>query len=573
MNGDVLKDLESAIKEHVEPGDTIQARTGYQFSYAAVHELIRQYWDRELASDERLTLAGINTGIWAGPLVEAGAVDHLISAFIGLGYPSPRRHPVIQERIVDGDVTLEDWTYLTLIQRLRAGAMGVPFTPTNSLSGSSIGPDSDTATIDDPLGDGEAHVVSSFEPDVSIGHGLVADRAGNTIVSPIRAEGSWGAFASDRAIITVEKIVDASVIREYSDSVTIPSYAVDAVVEAPFGAHPRPSYNPHHIGSVSDYGYDRDFLLSFREASRSAEALEAWVREWILDTDWEGYLQSLGEDRLRGLTNGTWPQGDLAGTLANARVSDPIETARPTEKEQMIVHTARVLDERIETGDFEVVFGGIGVAHLASWIYRTLCERDDRPSVPLLIESGAYDFEPPRGEAYIFSPRALPSAKSIDGSVFALGTVIEDARSLALLTGAQIDRAGNVNSSRLGGEPFVGSGGANDALSNADEVVLVVEASPNRLVEEVEFITGPGRNVTTVCTQYGILRKRNDELRIETVFVPRGESADERLETFKQNVGWDVQAIPDVETVGWSPDDDELIETLRAIDPAGDFRA
>jgi hypothetical protein len=239
----------------------------------------------------------------------------------------------------------------------------------------------------------------------------------------------------------------------------------------------------------------------------------------------------------------------------------------------MIVHTARVLDERVGAGNFEVVFGGIGVAHLASWIYRSLCERDDRPSVPLLIESGAYDFEPPRGEAYIFSPRALPTAKSIDGSVFALGTVIEDARSLALLTGAQIDSAGNVNSSRLGGEPFVGSGGANDALSNADEVVLVVEASPNRLVEEVEFVTGPGRNVTTVCTQYGILRKRNGELRIETVFVPPGESADDRLESFKQNVGWDVQAISDVETVAWSPDDDELIETLRTIDPAGDFRA
>ncbi|MFP4625545.1 MAG: CoA-transferase [Natronomonas sp.] len=570
---DGITDLESAIDDLVRPGDTIHARTGYQFSYAVVHELVRQYWDEDLPEGERLTLAGINTGAWAGPLIQAGAVDRLISAFTGLGYPSPRLHPVNREHIAEGDVTLEDWTYLTIIQRLRAGALGVPFAATNSLAGSSIGPDARTTTIENPVGDGDAHLIAPLEPDVTFTHGLVADRAGNTIVAPIRSEGPWGVYASDRVIVTVERIVDESVIRRHSDAATIPGYAVDAVVEAPFGAHPGPCYNPQGIGGVTDYGYDRDFLLSLRAASTEQSTLESWVEEWILGTDWMGYLQSLGEDRLRQLTAGTWPQGRLAEGLAADR-SRETTTEPPSDKERMIVRTARLLDDRTRGDDFEVVFGGIGVSHLASWLYSELCDREDRPALPLLIESGAYDFTPPRSDGYIFTPRALPSAAVVDTSTFALGAVIEHARSLALLTGAQIDRQGNVNSSYLGGKPFVGSGGANDALSNADEVILIVEASPRRLVDEVEFVTGPGRNVTTVCTQYGILRKRDGELRIEVVFVPANgpQSVADRLAEFEDAVGWDVRVAEDVEVKSWNPADDRLVETVRAIDPKGDFR-
>lgn len=570
---DVTTDLESAIEDAVDPGDTIHARTGYQFSYAVVHELVRQYWDADLPEGDGLTLAGINTGAWAGPLIQAGAVDRLVSAFTGLGYPSPRLHPLNRERIADGDVTLEDWTYLTLIQRLRAGALGVPFAATNSLSGSSIGPSADTATIDNPVGEGDAHVIASLEPDVTFAHGLVADRSGNAIVAPIRSEGPWGVFASDRVVLTVERVVDESVIRRHKGAVTIPGYAVDAVVETPFGAHPGPSYNPQGIGGVIDYGYDRDFQLSFREASTSPETLETWVDTWILGTDWMGYLQALGEERLRRLTAGSWPQGRLAEDLSESRAQGT--SAEPvTEKERMVVRTARLIDERAREDDFEVLFGGIGVSHLASWLYSELCDADARRGLPLLIESGAYDFDPPRSDGYIFTPRALPTAALLDTSTFALGAVIEHARSLAVLTGAQIDRKGNVNSSYLGGKPFVGSGGANDALSNADEVVLVVEASPRRLVDEVEFVTGPGRHVTTVCTQYGILRKRDGELRIEVVFLPADGSttADDRLAAFEAAVGWDVRVAEDPDVREWDPTDDQLVETMRAIDPEGDFR-
>jgi len=244
----------------------------------------------------------------------------------------------------------------------------------------------------------------------------------------------------------------------------------------------------------------------------------------------------------------------------------------PAESERLVVWAAREIADRVDDGDYEVVFGGIGVSHVASWVYRALCEREGTEARPLLVESGTYDFEPPTNDAYIFTPRALPTAKVVDSSTFGLGLVMATARNLSVLTGAQIDRQGNVNSTQFGGDHFVGSGGANDALSNSDEVVLVVEATPNRLVDEVEYVTGPGRNVTTVVTQYGTLRKRDGDLQIAEVNVPPGESADARLAAFEDAVGWDVDRDADVGEREWRAVDEELVDVLRSVDPVGDFR-
>lgn len=566
-------DLRTAIADHVEPGDTLHFRGGYQFSFAAVHELLRQYWRSDLSPAERFTLVAIGATEWSGPLVRADLIDRLVVSFAGLGYPSPAPHPLLRNRIADGSLEVEDWTYLTLIERLRAGALGHPFVPTNSLEGSSIGPPAETAVVESPFAEADTLVVSPLCPDVSFVHGIVADRDGNTIVSPILSEDHWGAYASETVVATVERVVEDDVVRAHNHETALPGYAVDAVVEAPFGAHPGPLYNPLGIGDVSGYDYDREFYLGLREANRSPDALDAWVEEWVLDTDWSGYLARVGSDRLRAAGGTPLPPGSQRDALDATADVPTVGTDPPTERERMIVWAARELAECVTEGDHEVVFGGIGVSHVASWLYRELCDREGVDARPLLVESGTYDFVPPRDDAYIFTPKALPSAKLVDSSTFGLGLVMSTARNLSVLTGAQIDSRGNVNSGRIGGTHFVGSGGANDALSNSDEVVLVVEASPRRLVAEVEYVTGPGTDVTTVVTQYGTLRKRDGELRIGTVHVPPGAARESRLAAFEEAVGWDVSRDTDVTERGWGATDDDLVGVLRSMDAAGDYRA
>jgi acyl CoA:acetate/3-ketoacid CoA transferase alpha subunit/acyl CoA:acetate/3-ketoacid CoA transferase beta subunit len=567
-----VTDLRTAIADAVQPGDSLHLRGGYQFSFAAVQELVRQYWDEVLDPADRFDLVTISAGTWLGPLVQADAVRQITASFAGQAYPAPGPHPVVRERLADGHLSFEHWTYLTMIERLRAGALAHPFVPTNSLAGSDVGPTDATATVESPFGEDDSVVIPPLSPDVSLTHGVAADSAGNVIGSPVRTEDRWGALASDTVVATVEQVVETDEIRRYGDQTALPSYAVDYVVEAPFGAHPGPLYNPHGVGDVSGYGYDRSFYLDFREASEDADDLTAWTEEWLLDTDWEGYLAQLGDERVRALTSQTWRPGSQRDALDRSPAVPSTADESPVAKERLVVWAAHELADRAAAGDHEVVFGGIGLAHLASWAYHELCDREDRPARPLLIESGVYDYEPPRKDGYIFTPRAVPSAALVDGSAFGLGVVMATASSCSILTGAQIDRQGNVNSSELGGRHFVGSGGANDAMTNSTEVILTVLASPQRLVDEVEFVTGPGDNVSTIVTQYGTMRRRDGEFRIETLHLPPGESGDDRLADFQANVGWDVPVADEVGERDWRPADEALVDEVRQMDPAGDFR-
>jgi acyl CoA:acetate/3-ketoacid CoA transferase beta subunit len=116
------------------------------------------------------------------------------------------------------------------------------------------------------------------------------------------------------------------------------------------------------------------------------------------------------------------------------------------------------------------------------------------------------------------------------------------------LSGAEIDRNGNINSTRIPGASFVlGSGGAADVAARADECVVSVVASPRRLVENCAYVTSPGERVAAVCTNLGILRKREDgELHLSAVVDGEGPLA-ERVTRMKDACGWDLQVARDVE--------------------------
>ena len=80
-------------------------------------------------------------------------------------------------------------------------------------------------------------------------------------------------------------------------------------------------------------------------------------------------------------------------------------------------------------------------------------------------------------------------------------------RCLSILGAGQIDRFGNINSTRTSSGKFlVGSGGANDAM-NASEVILCLEQSKERFAGEIPYISGRGDSVTTVVSTSGVFKK------------------------------------------------------------------
>ena len=152
-------------------------------------------------------------------LVAAGIVRRLITAYAGESYPAGGVNPVFQQRDrFSGDVEIENWSQWTFVQRLMAGALGLPFLPTRSLAGSGLAEQQPRAramprsTI--PSAAGSIGVVAPLVPDLAILQGLAADAFGNVVMSPPYGESHWGALAArDGVIACVERIVPTDAIR------------------------------------------------------------------------------------------------------------------------------------------------------------------------------------------------------------------------------------------------------------------------------------------------------------------------------------------------------------------------
>jgi acyl CoA:acetate/3-ketoacid CoA transferase beta subunit len=156
-----------------------------------------------------------------------------------------------------------------------------------------------------------------------------------------------------------------------------------------------------------------------------------------------------------------------------------------------------------------------------------------------------------------------------------LGALVGGAGTITIgcLGGAQIDRFGNVNSTRIEPRPFlVGSGGGNDVASTATENVVVATLTPQRTPADCSYITSPGRTVRALVTDLGVLEKRGDVAPAELVLtaVPAGDgSLADRIATAQAACGWDLQVAAVVREL--LPPTAEEVGALRRWDPRGWF--
>jgi glutaconate CoA-transferase subunit A len=128
-------------------------------------------------------------------------------------------------------------------------------------------------SITDPFTGEALAAVPAMRPDVGIIHAQRADRAGNVIIEGIVGVQKEVALASKRAVVTVEEIVDD--LRPASpNSVVLPSWTIDAIVESPGGA--RPSYAHGY------YGRDNAFYTAWDSISRDRETFLTWMNDHVL---------------------------------------------------------------------------------------------------------------------------------------------------------------------------------------------------------------------------------------------------------------------------------------------------
>ncbi|TPQ17307.1 CoA transferase subunit A [Streptomyces sporangiiformans] len=279
--------LRDAIARYVHDGDTVCVEGfTHLIPTAAGHEIIRQ-------GRRGLTVVRMTADIVVDQMLAADCVTTLVSSFVGNS--SAGSLGELRRRVEDGRLTFEEYSHYGMVCRYLAGAQRLPFYPLRSYGGSDlprVNGQLRKVTSPYPGPDGEpehVYVVPPVNPDVTIVHAQRADRSGNTHVWGLTGVQAEAVYAARTAIVVVEEIVDASVVRSDPNRTLIPAHAVDAVVVCPRGAHP----------SFAQGYYDRDgaFYREWAHISKDPRRLAAWLDEWVYGTeDHAAYVSKLGRD-------------------------------------------------------------------------------------------------------------------------------------------------------------------------------------------------------------------------------------------------------------------------------------
>lgn len=267
--------------DHVAIGGCLYSRT----SLVLLREVLR-------ARRTGLTLSR-NLMCYEGELfMVAGATQTIVTSWMGIGLPWGLSR-ITREYVEGGRVRFEEWSHLAMGLRYRAAAMGVPFLPTLSMLGSDLLTTTSARTMTCPFTGELLCLVPALFPDVALLHVHRADRYGNAQVDGYPHMDADLAVAAATVIVSAEEIVDTEEIRRTADRTIVPFFAVDAVVEARYGAYPHECYGLYEADIDHIDAYAR------RVTSDGAGAVRAYLDEYVYGPDtFEAYLDRFGVSRL-----------------------------------------------------------------------------------------------------------------------------------------------------------------------------------------------------------------------------------------------------------------------------------
>ena len=198
-------------------------------------------------------------------LVGAGAVASVSSGYVGFGHAG--RPPHFVAAVEGGRIEDREYTEWLLLDRLRAASMGKPFLPTRAAIGSDILKLHDFRTVTDPYSDERYVAAPALNLDVAVLHAWRGSEDGY-VQFPWPPDHLWDldavvARAATTTIVTVDEVVDRSVIDAAAERTVLFPVDVDVIVAAPGGAWPT--------GSRPAYGEDHDAIRAYVRDGRLPE--------------------------------------------------------------------------------------------------------------------------------------------------------------------------------------------------------------------------------------------------------------------------------------------------------------
>ncbi len=232
-----------------------------------------------------------------------------------------------------------------------------------------------------------------------------------------------------------------------------------------------------------------------------------------------------------------------------------------------------------EIKDGETAFLGVGIPLLGG----LLAQKTHAPNAIIAMESGSIGPQPKRLILGVGDNACIENASYCTSLWRLFSDQQNGAFDIGCISGAQVDKYGNLNSTCIFGEGdywtpvsrLPGSGGANDIASSAHRTVYIMPLQKRRFLERVDYITScgyidgpdtrkkfglPGGGPAAIITNMCVFRfdKNTGEAYLDT--VKEGVTPEE----VRDNVSWDLKFAAEVKTI--EPPMVEQIEILRKLD-------
>jgi glutaconate CoA-transferase subunit A len=235
--------------------------------FAAGHEVLRQ-------GRRDLSLIRMTPDILYDQMIGVGAARRLVFSYGGNpGVGSLHRFRDAVEHGWPAPIELEEHSHAGMANRYAAGASRLPFAVMRGYVGTDLAAITEVAPITCPFTGEQLVAVPALRPDVAIIHAQEADHAGNVQLWGIPGVQKEAVLSADRAIVTVERVVDE--LQPRPGGIVIPGWVIDAVAPAPGGS--QPSY------SQGITARDNEFYRSWDTLSRDRDEFTAWMREHVLE--------------------------------------------------------------------------------------------------------------------------------------------------------------------------------------------------------------------------------------------------------------------------------------------------
>jgi glutaconate CoA-transferase subunit A len=203
---------------------------------------------------KNLTVIGAaSSGLDVDLLIGAGCVKKVISPYVGAEGLAPIG-PCFRHAAEKGNVEVWEIDEAMYYAGLNAATQMLPFMPTRAGIGTCYPEvNKDLRAFNDPIKGETLLAIPAIEPEIAIIHAAYADEYGNVQHLGTGFGDRAQAQAADRVIVQAEKIISNDEIKINPLKTSIPW--ADAVVRAPFGAHPfsSPGFYIEDVQHITEY--------------------------------------------------------------------------------------------------------------------------------------------------------------------------------------------------------------------------------------------------------------------------------------------------------------------------------